>query len=250
MDLREWSPNVLHRHPWETTRARFFGRILVDAGLHHAPIRAVDVGGGDGWLAAQLLKVLHPESTVVCWDTEYTAEHLQRLASAASASQRFSRVQPSGTFDLVLCMDVLEHVDQDGDMLGSLVEHNVRPGGHLLFSVPAWPALFSSHDASLGHFRRYSPTNARRLVDGCRLAIMRSGGLFHSLLVPRLARRLVEALGHRSRFKHAGNWSDGAMLTRAVEGALALDSGASLLLARLRLDLPGLSWWALCRKPA
>lgn len=57
--------------------------------------------------------------------------------------------------DLVLLTDVLEHVEEDGEVLAGLVK-GMKPGAHLLLTVPADPGLWSPHDVSHGHFRRYT----------------------------------------------------------------------------------------------
>jgi len=90
------------------------------------------------------------------------------------ASRRFPQVQfvrgfaPEGiagamrTADLVMLNDVLEHVDDDVGLLRSLVSA-MRPGAHLLLTVPADRQLWSEHDVSFGHFRRYTMPRLRRL---------------------------------------------------------------------------------------
>jgi SAM-dependent methyltransferase len=59
----------------------------------------------------------------------------------------------------LLLMDVLEHVPDDF-LLFSEVLSVCRPGSHLLITVPADMALWSKHDESFGHYRRY---DTRRL---------------------------------------------------------------------------------------
>jgi SAM-dependent methyltransferase len=58
-------------------------------------------------------------------------------------------------FDLITCLDVLEHIDDD---LGALRELRrvARPGGILLVTAPAYPRLWSSHDELNRHCRRYT----------------------------------------------------------------------------------------------
>jgi len=55
----------------------------------------------------------------------------------------------------VLCLDVLEHVEDDTGSLERLYAA-MRPGAVLLVTVPAGPGLFSAHDRALGHRRRYA----------------------------------------------------------------------------------------------
>ena len=65
-------------------------------------------------------------------------------------------VPQDSTYDLVCAFEVLEHIDDDK---GALAEWAllVRPGGHLVLSVPAFQERFGAMDANAGHFRRYSP---------------------------------------------------------------------------------------------
>lgn len=57
-------------------------------------------------------------------------------------------------FDLVTCLDVLEHVSDDRAALRELWRV-ARGGGRLLVAVPALPMLWSGHDVASGHRRRY-----------------------------------------------------------------------------------------------
>ena len=59
------------------------------------------------------------------------------------------------TFDLITCLDVIEHTPDDRATLPEL-RRVTRPGGWLLVTVPAYQALWSQHDEANHHFRRYS----------------------------------------------------------------------------------------------
>src|SRR5215469_10966653 len=63
-------------------------------------------------------------------------------------------------FDTVLCLNVLEHLDEPGRLLQSLAL-TVRPGGALVMLVPNVAGLYGTLDRSLGHKRRYSAADAR-----------------------------------------------------------------------------------------
>lgn len=254
MDLRE-TPQArsdLVRHPWEEARSAFFRGVLQRAGLCASARRVLDVGAGDGWFADQLLADLGPDARVTCWDTGYSEDALSSLAGSLPPRAEFTQVRPDRRFDLLLLLDVLEHVGDDRGFLAVLLRENLEPGGHVLVSVPAWQWLYSEHDARLLHHRRYSPDAIRDVLRGAGLELLLCGGLFHSLLVPRAAQKLLER-PHRQEGQVASGrppplaWRHGAALARLVRAALALDNQLSLRLARGGLSLPGLSYFALCR---
>jgi SAM-dependent methyltransferase len=60
-----------------------------------------------------------------------------------------------GRYDLVCAFEVLEHLADDEAALAEWLPL-VRPGGHLLLSVPADPERFGPWDDLVGHYRRYS----------------------------------------------------------------------------------------------
>jgi SAM-dependent methyltransferase len=59
-------------------------------------------------------------------------------------------------FDMIGAFDVIEHLDDDTGLLDRLW-HLLRPGGHLVLTVPAHQALWSYFDEAAGHRRRYAP---------------------------------------------------------------------------------------------
>lgn len=71
---------------------------------------------------------------------------------------------PAGSsYDLVCAFEVLEHLEDDAAMLDVWAGF-VRPGGHLLISVPAWPSRFGPMDEHAGHYRRYTPQGLTQLL--------------------------------------------------------------------------------------
>jgi SAM-dependent methyltransferase len=61
----------------------------------------------------------------------------------------------ANTFDLIIAADLLEHCEDDEKVLREF-NRVTAPGGSALISVPAYNSLWSSHDESLHHKRRYS----------------------------------------------------------------------------------------------
>jgi SAM-dependent methyltransferase len=67
--------------------------------------------------------------------------------------------------DVFMLLDVVEHVEHDSEFLRDLLGV-VRPGGHVVITVPALMSLWSPHDANYGHFRRYEPEQLKTLWEG------------------------------------------------------------------------------------
>ncbi len=68
------------------------------------------------------------------------------------------------SFDLIVMTDVLEHLDEPARALRALRER-CKPGGRLLVTVPAMDWLWSEHDATHHHRRRYSAVALRGLTE-------------------------------------------------------------------------------------
>jgi SAM-dependent methyltransferase len=257
MDLRELPARPFTRHPWEIVRADFLIRCLRNR-VTGQRLSALDIGAGDGYLAQRLLAGLPAVARLTCFDLAYDADWVQGKADSDSRLA-FTARKPTGQYDLVLMLDVLEHVEDDRATLREAVTELLKPGGWMLLSVPAGQALFSRHDGLLGHKRRYAPARLRALAKDSGLAIVDHGELFASLLLPRALAKLGEvALGRLP--SHAlpepahvdtslGTWNHGPVVTAMVTAALSLDALCSRIASQLRLPFAGLSTWVLAQRP-
>jgi 2-polyprenyl-3-methyl-5-hydroxy-6-metoxy-1,4-benzoquinol methylase len=244
------------RHPWEKSRATFFADVLRTAMRGRAGADVLDCGSGDAFFAANLSTVIDLRS-VTCWDVGYDDATMARLGKRYAGGKTrfdFTRAMPSRRFDLILMLDVIEHVQDDVRFVKDIVDTCLAPNGRVLVSVPAWQPLFSRHDVLLRHFRRYAPEQCARVLGQAGLEIVSSGGLFHSLLLPRLAtvvrERVEQAIGKAEPLAEtgAGTWSGGRLVTGIIDAALWSDNAVSHAASRFGLNLPGLSYWALTQK--
>jgi len=78
-------------------------------------------------------------------------------------------LSPEETFDLVCAFEVVEHLEDDAWAVKTWTQH-VRPGGHLMLSVPAFAARFGPWDQLAGHYRRYDPATMTTLLTDSGLA--------------------------------------------------------------------------------
>ena len=120
----------------------------------HLGRRVLDAGAGIGTfteLAAEGREVVAVEP-----DPEQLAILRERVAGQANVQVVEGTVEDvSGTFDSILCLNVLEHIPDDRRMLRRFHELLV-PGGSLLLLVPAHPALYGGIDRAVDHQRRYT----------------------------------------------------------------------------------------------
>lgn len=233
------------RHPWEVSRCSFFRRLIADSVGLDAVTALLDIGAGDGWFAQEVLADLSPDASVTCWDINYTSDDLNSVLPDRIVR---TREQPNGPFDVVLLMDVLEHIENDETFLRDTVVPMLGSKGTLVVSVPAHPRLFTAHDTMLGHHRRYPPTQIQQLLTRS-LDVVSSGSLFTALTAVRAAQVVVEKVKgpHPEAQRGIGGWTHGPLLTRAVTSALDADACVGRALSRHQRRLPGLSYWAVCR---
>jgi SAM-dependent methyltransferase len=152
----------------------------------------------------------------------------------------------SATFDLITCLDVIEHTEDDRLTLGEL-RRVCRPGGWLLVTVPAYQALWSVHDEANHHFRRYERSTLRAAAAeaGWRIERMTS---FNMLLLPpaavvRLAQRQRTTQdGYRPDVTRGPEWLNSALERPMRAEARWIGSGHALP--------AGLSLMALLQNPA
>jgi len=107
-----------------------------------------------------------------------------------------SALAPRARVNAILYIDVLEHIERDGDELRRVLPA-LAPGGHVLVVAPAHQYLYTPFDAAIGHHRRYDCASLRAVVpDGfeiIRLCYLDSIGFFASL-----ANRLLLREAHPS----------------------------------------------------
>jgi SAM-dependent methyltransferase len=181
------------RHWWFRARRR----ALLELGTSLLPPagRLVDVGCGTG-------------ADVASFSPSYDRRGIDASETAiAFARERHEGVRfevgalpgagadTIGSADLVLLCDVLEHIERDEEFLVWLMA-TMKPGAHLLITVPADPRLWSPHDEVYGHYRRYTAASLSALWVGLPVTV-RLLAPFNRILYPvaRIARAFARRRG-------------------------------------------------------
>lgn len=150
------------------------------------------------------------------------------------------------TFDLITCLDVIEHTPDDRATLAEL-RRVCKPGGWLLVTVPAYQALWSAHDEANHHYRRYSRGTLRLSAIGAGWQIVRMTSFNSVLLAPAAAVRLAQRRLQSRNGSHAHDLKAGPPWLNAVlERPLRLEAQ---WLSRGGTLPMGLSLMAVLRNP-
>ena len=243
MDLKEVDNSIARRHPWETARLRAISTIL--SPFLFNGIEILDVGCGDGFIARGLFKHLQAKK-ITAVDIHLSDDQLQEFNQVSNEITYSREIPDNVEFDLVLLLDVLEHIKDDAGFLAGIVKNQLQKRGRILITVPAFQSISGQHDINLVHYRRYRLQKLEHLAKSAELGIISSGYLFASLLLPKYILCSVLKIDRYS--EGVGQWTGGRFLTGMLESLLNLDNRLLLSLSRFGIRIPGLTGWVLCEK--
>lgn len=134
----------------------------------------IDVGCGAGDLACNLASKLNLQGM----GTDFNDEAIELATKMLQAyglknSPEFKKLDGSQVkglkpADIVFCMEVLEHVKDDQQLLKDIISISKR---YVVISVPAHQRLFTTSDELAGHYRRYEKQALQELLQDSGLEI-------------------------------------------------------------------------------
>ena len=161
-------------------------RIILDFLKGREPSKILEVGCGSGELSFSLADLGHNVTGI-----DLVQEYIE-LAKKRSApkngkcvfyAMNLNNFSSEKDFDVIVAMDVLEHIENDKTAARKLASL-LRPDGELIVTVPAHSWLFGFHDKALGHFRRYGKKSLRDLISNTGLVDIKNMRYFGFTLVP------------------------------------------------------------------
>jgi SAM-dependent methyltransferase len=161
--------NVEDRHFWFRARAQLIAGLVRDvAPTLPTGFRVLEVGCGTGSVLSKVSEVCRGHLAVgVDAVFEGLVHARRRSGNAARVLQGDARRPPfrdDVRFALVGLFDVIEHIPDDRSALEAA--HGLMPpGGILLVTVPASPALWSGFDEAARHCRRYTEPALRAVLE-------------------------------------------------------------------------------------
>ncbi|MBL1141660.1 MAG: class I SAM-dependent methyltransferase [Proteobacteria bacterium] len=154
---------VESRHWWFVARRKIIGNVIEQLRLEkNSSILDAGCGNGDN------LEMLSRYGDVMAMERE---ENALQKAQARNIGNVFKGELPSHIHadiqkdkDLIVLLDVLEHIDDDAGSLEALGNY-MNDNGSLVLTVPAYQFLWTSHDEQHHHKRRYTVTQLKTLIE-------------------------------------------------------------------------------------
>lgn len=184
--------NLEKNHWWFRGKRAIISAMLKQT-VHKPLASALDIGCGSGF-NAYLLKPFAEKITGLESSDEAIRQAKVRSPKLHIIKGAWPQAHISGTFGIITCFDVLEHIRDDGSAI-KRIEQILNPGGYLVITVPALPLLWSDHDVLANHFRRYTARELRkRITQHTSLEVVRVTYFNSILFVPILLFRAVKKL--------------------------------------------------------
>ncbi|MBS1854469.1 MAG: glycosyltransferase [Acidobacteria bacterium] len=186
---------------------RRFNRWMADTLRPYLGKRVLELGAGIGNMTQHLARGRRAYTA-----TDLDLEHLGRLRVRfqgrpnlesrkvdLTLAEDFRELK--GRFDTVVCLNVVEHVEDD---LGALqnIRSALEPGGRAIVLVPQDQGVYGTLDEVLGHYRRYSAAELRERMEAAGFR--------------------VERVFEFNRVTRPGWWLNGRVLRRRTFGRMQL----------------------------
>ena len=173
------------------------GRALLKLLKNSSAKLVLDVGAGSG-VFSKLLLDKSISQQAVCVDPGYTSE--QKKESHNGKEILFTRKIQEINPDLILMMDVIEHVDDDIGLIKEYAKF-MSSESQLIITVPAFMLLWSGHDVFLEHKRRYTLKSLEQAVKDAGLQPVRTNYFFASLFPLIAVIRFINRIKLKNRNK-------------------------------------------------
>lgn len=135
--------------------------------------RVVEIGAGTGTFSELLLNSKGTADLTLFEAAQNLFPVLGQRFANRKVRLRCGAFDPSaldGPADSIVLVNVLEHIRDDGALLGQ-IHQSLRPGGSVLLFVPALGWNYGSLDKAFGHYRRYSKRGLEQKLQNAGLRV-------------------------------------------------------------------------------
>lgn len=181
---------LYYTHWWWRSREDLIVEVLRDCGLSGRRSTILDVGCGDGLFFDRLSEFGVVEGVEPDVSLLHDKGPHRRDIYTVPFDNAF---RPGHTYDVILMLDVLEHLrDPESALKHALTL--LAPGGTFVATLPAFNALWTSHDVINQHVTRYDRATFRTLAAAAGLRIDTARYFFHWVAPVKLAAHVVEGV--------------------------------------------------------
>ncbi len=225
-------PDGVQYHWWNLARNDFIARLLQSLPTTRQCV--LEVGCGRGIVVDYLRRRGVDCDGIELAEVTPVAGVADHITSGASAFDL--PIEAKSKYNIIMALDVLEHLPTPEEFLRDLVES--FPGvTEVIITVPARPELWSNYDEHYGHFRRYTKQGLEELVLASGASPSTCGYFFHGVYPVALVGSLLKK-DRGINIPSPKGWR--RLAHKLVSGVLALDA------RWLPRSLPGTSAYAVC----
>jgi len=124
-------------------------------------LKILDFGAGSG---TNTITLSNFGDVYVYEKDKNTQDYLKKKFAGNTNIFLLDEVKEDSLYDLIVASDVIEHIENDDEILNFLSKI-LNPTGYILITVPAYNFLYNERDKFLGHFRRYNKKTLNFKVD-------------------------------------------------------------------------------------
>jgi 2-polyprenyl-3-methyl-5-hydroxy-6-metoxy-1,4-benzoquinol methylase len=148
-------------HWWYKGRREIISSIISKFIFKNNKLKILDFGAGSG---ANTIALSHYGEVYVYEKNENSLQLLKKRFEKISNIFVIDEINENIFFDLVVASDVIEHIENDDEII-KFFSKVLKNDGNILITVPAYNFLYTERDKVLGHFRRYNSKTLKKKTD-------------------------------------------------------------------------------------
>jgi 2-polyprenyl-3-methyl-5-hydroxy-6-metoxy-1,4-benzoquinol methylase len=261
-ELKNRKEDAPYRHPWELARIEVIFKELkkiIKLTDSIEDISIIDIGCGDLFVLESINEAFKFKELLGV-DNAINQDIIEKYEENCTNKKirlfnDLNQIQISkNNISIILLLDVIEHINNDKLFLDNLLKCAFVNEKTIFFiTVPSYQSLFCSHDVFLAHYRRYSNTQLVALLRATNYYIISKGYFFSILLIPRLMTVLKEKFFTKKDSNTVDgtdltNWNQKKLISLGLKYALLVDYFITMNLLKIKVRLPGLSNFVICKK--
>ena len=164
MEQKEYKimSDIEGKHWWFRARRKIVSSMIEELNLSQNA-QILEVGCGTGGNLAMLAEFGDVYAVELNKEAAKFAEEKKVAKSVIQAKLPQEVPYKDKKFDLIVFLDVVEHIEEDKETLKA-INGILSDNGVLLITVPAFQFLWSEHDVALHHKRRYNKAQLKALI--------------------------------------------------------------------------------------